>query len=90
MIVTRRGFARPRRHGADGSRPGGATQALGGYRWPSPRARWCSSISGLISNTNNGDKAEFDMPMLEALGNDLVHHQDALVQGSGDLHAACR
>lgn len=35
-----------------------------------PEGKVVLTISGLISNTNNGDKAEFDMPMLEALGNE--------------------
>ena len=33
-----------------------------------PEGKVVLTISGLISNTNNGDKAEFDMPMIEALG----------------------
>lgn len=33
-----------------------------------PEGKVVLSISGLISNTNDGDKAEFDMPMLEGLG----------------------
>ena len=33
-----------------------------------PNGKVVLTISGLIGNTNNGDKAEFDMPMLEALG----------------------
>ena len=34
-----------------------------------PEGKVVLSISGLISNTNNDDKAEFDMPMIEGLGN---------------------
>lgn len=33
-----------------------------------PQGKVVLSISGLIENTNNGDKAEFDMPMIEAIG----------------------
>ena len=33
-----------------------------------PQGKVVLTISGLIGNTNNGDKADFDMPMLEALG----------------------
>ncbi len=46
---------------------GGATQALADPL-AKPEGKVVLSISGLISNTNNGDKAEFDMPMLEGLG----------------------
>jgi hypothetical protein len=33
-----------------------------------PQGKVVLTISGLVGNTNNGDKAEFDMPMIEALG----------------------
>lgn len=33
-----------------------------------PQGKVVLSISGLISNTNNGDKADFDMSMIEAIG----------------------
>ena len=33
-----------------------------------PQGKVVLTISGMIGNTNNGDKAEFDMPMIEALG----------------------
>jgi hypothetical protein len=33
-----------------------------------PEGKVILTISGLIGNTNNGDKAEFDMAMIEALG----------------------
>jgi len=46
---------------------GGATQVLAAPL-AKPEGKVVLSISGLISNTNNGDKAEFDMPMLEGLG----------------------
>ncbi len=47
---------------------GGATQVLAAPL-AKPQGKVVLSISGLISNTNDGDKAEFDMPMLEGLGN---------------------
>jgi hypothetical protein len=46
---------------------GGATRAQAAPL-AKPAGKVILSISGLISNTNNGDKAEFDMPMLESLG----------------------
>ena len=33
-----------------------------------PQGKVVLTISGLITNFNDGDKAEFDMPMLEAIG----------------------
>lgn len=47
---------------------GAARQALAATL-AKPGGKVVLTISGLISNTNNGDKAEFDMPMLEAMGN---------------------
>lgn len=46
---------------------GGAARALAAPL-PSPQGKVVLAISGRIANTNNGDRAEFDMPMLEALG----------------------
>jgi hypothetical protein len=46
---------------------GTATQALAASL-AKPEGKVVLTISGLIGNTNNGDKAEFDMPMLEAIG----------------------
>jgi hypothetical protein len=46
---------------------GGATQALAAPL-AKPEGKVVLSISGLIGNTNNGDKADFDMAMLEGLG----------------------
>ena len=37
---------------------------------PKPQGKVVLSISGKIGNTNDGDKAEFDMPMIEAIGID--------------------
>lgn len=66
-MVTRRGFAKLAGTALTVVAAGGATQA-----WAAPLAKpegkVVLSVSGLIGNTNNGDKAEFDMPMLEALG----------------------
>ena len=46
---------------------GGATQAMAAPL-AKPAGKVILTVSGLISNTNNGDKAEFDMAMLEGLG----------------------
>jgi hypothetical protein len=35
---------------------------------PRPQGKVVLTISGRISNANNGDKAEFDMPLLESVG----------------------
>jgi hypothetical protein len=37
---------------------------------PKPQGKVVLTISGKIANTNEGDKAEFDMPMLESIGID--------------------
>jgi len=37
---------------------------------PKPQGKVVLTISGKIGNTNDGDKAEFDMPMIESLGID--------------------
>src|SRR5258708_22626941 len=37
---------------------------------PRPQGKVVLTISGLISNFNDGNKAEFDMPMLESIGID--------------------
>jgi hypothetical protein len=37
---------------------------------PKPQGKVVLTISGKITNTNEGDKAEFDMPMIEAIGID--------------------
>ena len=69
LTFTRRGFVRvagmTTAVAATGF--GSATQALADPL-AKPEGKVILTISGLISNTNNGDKAEFDMPMIEALG----------------------
>jgi len=50
-----------------------AAGSLGAMRaWaaplPQPQGKVILTISGRIANTNNGNSAEFDMPMLEAIG----------------------
>jgi hypothetical protein len=50
-----------------------AAGSLGAVRaWaaplPQPQGKVILTISGRITNTNNGNSAEFDMPMLEAIG----------------------
>jgi len=45
----------------------GAAQAMAATL-AKPTGKVILTISGLIGNTNNGEKAEFDMPMIEALG----------------------
>jgi hypothetical protein len=69
LTFTRRGFARTAGMTtmAAAASLWSATQALAGPL-AKPEGKVVLSISGLISNTNNGDKAEFDMPMLEGLG----------------------
>ena len=68
LTFTRRGFVRVAgMTTAAVAGFGGATQALAAPL-AKPEGKVVLTISGLISNTNNGDKAEFDMPMLEALG----------------------
>ena len=85
LTFTRRGFVRVAgMTAAAAAGLGGATQALAAPL-AKPEGKVVLSISGLISNTNNGDKAEFDMPMLEGARHRLLDHQDALVQGSGHL-----
>jgi len=63
---TRRGFARI----AGFAAAAGLVTTRGALAAPlaKPEGKVILSISGLISNTNNGDKADFDMPMIEALG----------------------
>jgi len=68
LTFTRRGFVRVAgMTTAAVAGFGGATQALAAPL-AKPEGKVVLTISGLISNTNNGDKAEFDMPMIEALG----------------------
>jgi len=50
-----------------------AAGSLGAVRaWaaplPQPQGKVILTISGRITNTNNGNSAEFDMPMIEAIG----------------------
>ena len=68
-MVTRRGFAKLTGLAltAAAAAAGGATQAMAAPL-AKPAGKVVLTISGLISNTNEGDKAEFDMPMIEALG----------------------
>ena len=69
LTFTRRGFVRVAAlTTAAATGFGAATQALAAPL-AKPEGKVVLSISGLISNTNNGDKAEFDMAMLEGLGN---------------------
>jgi hypothetical protein len=68
FTFTRRGFVRiAGMTTAAAAGLGGATQVLAAPL-AKPEGKVVLSISGLISNTNNGDKAEFDMAMLEGLG----------------------
>src|SRR5436190_8736650 len=69
LIFTRRGFARVAGMTAVAAATGfgSATQVLAAPL-AKPEGKVVLTISGLITNTNNGDKAEFDMPMIEALG----------------------
>ena len=65
-MVTRRGFAKLTGMALTMATVG-ATQAMAATL-AKPTGKVILTISGLIGNTNNGDKAEFDMPMIEALG----------------------
>jgi len=68
MKVTRRGFAGLAATAVTAAAGlGGMAPALAAPL-AKPEGKVVLTISGLIGNTNNGDKAEFDMPMLEALG----------------------
>lgn len=69
LTLTRRGFAKVAGMTVTAAAGiAGATLALAAPL-AKPEGKLVLTISGLIGNTNNGDKAEFDMPMLEALGN---------------------
>jgi hypothetical protein len=65
-MVTRRGFAKLTGM-ATTMAAVGATRAMGASL-AMPTGKVIHTIFGLISNTNTGEKAEFDMPMIEALG----------------------
>jgi hypothetical protein len=65
-IVTRRGFAKLTGM-ATTMAALGATRAMAASL-AKPTGKVILTVSGLISNTNTGEKAEFDMPMIEALG----------------------
>jgi hypothetical protein len=65
-IVTRRGFAKLTGMALTMA-AAGATKAMAAPL-AKPDGKVILTVSGLISNTNNSDKAEFDMPMLEAVG----------------------
>jgi len=66
-MVTRRGFAKLTGMALTMAAAGGASRAIAAPL-AKPEGKVVLTVSGLISNTNNGDKAEFDMPMLEGLG----------------------
>ena len=65
-MVTRRGFAKLAGMAMTMTALGG-TRAMAAAL-AKPTGKVILTISGLIGNTNNGEKAEFDMPMIEALG----------------------
>jgi hypothetical protein len=65
-MVTRRGFAKLTGMAMTMAALG-ATRAMAAPL-AKPTGKVILAISGLIGNTNNGEKAEFDMPMIEALG----------------------
>ena len=65
-MVTRRGFAKLTGMAMTMAALG-ATRAMAAPL-AKPTGKVILTISGLIGNTNNGEKAEFDMPMIEALG----------------------
>ena len=65
-MVTRRGFAKLTGI-ALAAAAGGATQAMAAAL-AKPTGKVILTVSGLVGNTNNGDKAEFDMLMIEGLG----------------------
>jgi len=48
------------------------SQAIAQERLPQPKGRVILTISGDITKTNNGDKAEFDLDMLHAYGTRAV------------------
>ncbi len=66
--VTRRGFAGLAATAVAAAAGLGGTAPALAAPLAKPEGKVVLTISGLIGNTNNGDKAEFDMPMLEALG----------------------
>lgn len=65
-MVTRRGFAKLAGMAMTMTALGG-TRAIAAAL-AKPTGKVILTISGLIGNTNNGEKADFDMPMIEALG----------------------
>ena len=65
-MVTRRGFAKLTGMAVTMTALG-TTRAMAATL-AKPAGKVILTISGLIGNTNNGEKAEFDMPMIEALG----------------------
>jgi hypothetical protein len=67
LSFTRRGFGRIAGFAAAAGLVG-TTRGVLAAPLAKPEGKVVLTISGLISNTNNGDKAEFDMPMIEALG----------------------
>jgi hypothetical protein len=67
LSFTRRGFGRVAGFAAAAGLVGTIRGALAAPL-AKPEGKVVLTISGLIGNTNNGDKAEFDMPMIEALG----------------------
>lgn len=67
LMFSRRGFVRLGGTVLTTAGLGTATRAIAAPLGK-PQGKVILTISGLISNTNNGDKAEFDLPMIEALG----------------------
>ena len=65
-MVTRRGFAKLAAMATTMTALG--TTRVMAAALAKPTGKVILTISGLIGNTNNGEKAEFDMPMIEALG----------------------
>jgi hypothetical protein len=69
--ITRRKFARfVKAAGLTGAIGLSGAGRVAAAPLPRPQGKVVLTISGLISSFNDGDKAEFDMPLLESIGND--------------------
>lgn len=61
------------------------SQAVAEESLPQPRGRIILTISGEITKTNNGDKAEFDLDMLHALGTRAISMTTSWTDGTQEF-----
>lgn len=61
------------------------SQAAAGGGLPQPEGKVILTVSGNITNTNDGDKAEFDLDMLHALGTQAISVTTSWTDGTQEF-----